>query len=76
LNFGRTKNNYLNFLGVEKVGKSGDLMGTTNEKCNCSFQLLVMNKSYSIKLSIGLDVKLGERPYAIVPFQVQQVPTK
>lgn len=54
------KNNYLKILGVEKVGKSGDLMGTTNEKYNCFFQLLVMNKSYSRKLSIDLDVKLGE----------------
>jgi hypothetical protein len=51
-------------------------MGTTNEKYNCSFQLLVMNKSYSRKLSIDLDVKLGEHPYIIVFFQVLQVPTK
>lgn len=62
------KNNYLNFLGVEKVGKSGDLMITTNEKYNCSLQLLVMNKSYSKKLSIDLDVKLGEHLYIVVPF--------
>ncbi len=70
------KNNYLNFLGVEKVGKSGDIMGTTNEKYNCSFQLLVMNKSYSRKLSIDSDVKLGEHLYTIAFFQVQQVLAK
>ncbi len=63
-------------MGVEKVGKSGDLMGTTNEKYNCSFQLLVMNKSYSRKLSIDLDVKLGEHMNIAVPFEVWQVPTK
>jgi len=70
LTFGKTKN------WVEKVGKSGDLMGTTNEKYNCFFQLLVMNKSYSRKLSIDLDVKLGEHLYIVVSFQVLQVPTK
>lgn len=70
MTFGKAKN------WVENVGKSGDLMGTTNEKYNCSFQLLVMNKSYSRKLSIDLDVKLGEHLYIVVSFQVLQVPTK
>ncbi len=70
MTFGKTKN------WVEKVGKSGDLMGTTNEKYNRSFQLLVMNKSYSRKLSIDLDVKLGEHSYIVVSFQVLQVPAK
>ncbi len=63
-------------MGVEKVGRSGDLMGTTNEKYNCFFQLLVMNKSYSRKLSIDLDVKLGDHMYIVVPFEVRQVPTE
>jgi hypothetical protein len=62
-------------LGVEKVGKSGDLMGTTNENYNCAFQSLVMNKSYSIK-SIDLDVKSSEHLYVVIPFQVRRVPTE